>query len=72
MGNCRPWGCGTPTHELKMSCWCKIFHKRLIHLHTLYYTMTAKKRAQKMDRDARDALIRHYLVLAYALTQGLK
>jgi hypothetical protein len=34
--------------------------------------MTAKKRAQKMDRDARDALIRHYLVLAYALTQGLK
>jgi len=47
VGNCHPWGCGTPTNELKMSCWCKIAHKRLIHLHTLYYTMTTSDEAIK-------------------------
>ena len=45
-GNCRPWGCGTPTNELKMSCWCNILHKCKTYIHTnLQYVMTTNQKA---------------------------
>ena len=52
-GELSPLGLWHTNDELKMSCSCKIVNKRLIHLHTLHYTMTENDNKTTQSKDQR-------------------